>query len=119
LASLEGDATAQTVTHGDASMTGTLAPKDIGTTGLFLTATGELKRASGSTKLKGLRAYFTVASGSPARLLFSDGTLGISETETETAPTADRWYTLDGQELSSQPTQRGIYIKDGKKVIIR
>ena len=117
LASLEGDATAQTVTHGDASMTGTLAPKDIGTTGLFLTATGELKRASGSTTLKGLRAYFTVASGASARLLFRDGTMGISETET--APTADRWYTLDGQELSSQPTQRGIYIKDGKKVIIR
>ena len=118
LASLKGDATALTVTHGNASMTGTLAPTNIGTSGLFLTASGELKKASGgNTTLKGLRAYFTVASGSPARLLFSDGTMGISETET--APTANRWYTLDGQELSSQPTQRGIYIKDGKKVIIR
>lgn len=118
LASLKGDATAQTVTHGNASMTGTLAPTDIGPTGLFLTASGELKKGSGgNTTLKGLRAYFTVASGASARLLFSDGTMGISETET--APTADRWYTLDGQELSSQPTQRGIYIKDGKKVIIR
>lgn len=118
LASLKGDATAQTITYGNASMTGTLAPTDIGTTGLFLTASGELKKASGgNTTLKGLRAYFTVASGASARLLFSDGTMGISETET--APTANRWYTLDGQELSSQPTQRGIYIKDGKKVIIR
>ena len=120
LASLKGDATAQTVTHGDASMRGTLAPTDIGTTGLFLTATGELKKAnSSSTTLKGLRAYFTMASGSPARLLFSDGTLGISETETETAPTADRWYTPDGRELSSQPTQRGLYICSGKKIIIK
>ena len=118
LASLKGDATAQTITYGSASMTGTLAPTNIGTTGLFLTASGELKKASGgNTTLKGLRAYFTVASGASARLLFSDGTMGISETET--VPTADRWYTLDGQELSSQPTQRGIYIKDGKKVIIR
>ena len=118
LASLKGDATALTVTHGNASMTGTLAPTNIGTTGLFLTASGELKKGSGgNTTLKGLRAYFTVAGGASARLLFSDGTMGISETET--APTADRWYTLDGQELSSQPTQRGIYIKDGKKVIIR
>lgn len=120
LASLKGDATAQTVTHGDASMTGTLAPTDIGTTGLFLTATGELKKANSSTtELKGLRAYFTMASGSPARLLFSDGTLGISETETETAPTADRWYTPDGRELGSQPTQRGLYICSGKKIIIK
>ena len=118
LASLKGDASALTVTHGNASMTGTLAPTDIGPTGLFLTASGELKKGSGgNTTLKGLRAYFTVASGASARLLFRDGTMGISETET--APTADRWYTLDGQELSSQPTQRGIYIKDGKKVIIR
>ena len=118
LASLKGDATALTVTHGNASMTGTLAPTNIGTSGLFLTASGELKKGSGgNTTLKGLRAYFTVASGASARLLFRDGTMGISETET--APTADRWYTLDGQELSSQPTQRGIYIKDGKKVIIR
>ena len=118
LASLKGDATAQTVTHGSASMTGTLAPTNIGTSGLFLTASGELKKGSGgNTTLKGLRAYFTVTGGASARLLFSDGTMGISETET--APTADRWYTLDGQELSSQPTQRGIYIKDGKKVIIR
>ena len=118
LASLKGDATALTVTHGNARMTGTLAPTDIGPTGLFLTASGELKKGSGgNTTLKGLRAYFTVASGASARLLFRDGTMGISETET--APTADRWYTLDGQELSSQPTQRGIYIKDGMKVIIR
>lgn len=118
LASLKGDASALTVAHGSARMTGTLAPTNIGTSGLFLTASGELKKASGgNTTLKGLRAYFTVASGASARLLFRDGTMGISETET--APTANRWYTLDGQELSSQPTQRGIYIKDGKKVIIR
>lgn len=118
LASLKGDASALTVAHGSARMTGTLAPTNIGPTGLFLTASGELKKGSGgNTTLKGLRAYFTVASGASARLLFRDGTMGISETET--APTADQWYTLDGQGLSSQPTQRGIYIKDGKKVIIR
>ena len=31
----------------------------------------------------------------------------------------DRWYTLDGRELKSQPTMKGIYINNGKKVVIK
>lgn len=118
LASLKGDATAQTVTYNGASMTGTLAPTDIGTTGLFLTAGGELKRASGSTTLKGLRAYFTVPAGTTqARLMLDDGATVIDMVE---AVAADgRWYAPDGRRYSTQSTRRGIYIKDGKKIIIR
>ena len=29
------------------------------------------------------------------------------------------WYTLDGQRLNSQPTQKGIYINNGKKIVIK
>lgn len=29
------------------------------------------------------------------------------------------WYTLDGRKLSGKPTVKGIYIKNGKKVIIK
>ena len=29
------------------------------------------------------------------------------------------WYTLDGRRLSAQPTQKGIYIHQGKKVIVK
>lgn len=118
LASLKGDATAQTVTYNGASMAGTLAPTDIGTTGLFLTAGGELKRASSSTTLKGLRAYFTVPAGtSQARLMLDDGATVIDMVE---AVAADgRWYAPDGRRYSTQPTRQGIYIKDGKKIIIR
>ena len=29
----------------------------------------------------------------------------------------DSWYTLDGRKLQGKPTQRGIYIKDGKKML--
>lgn len=117
LASLKGDATAQTVTYNGASMAGTLAPTDIGATGLFLTAGGGLKRASGgSTTLKGLRAYFTVP-GPSARLMLDDGATVIDMVE---AVAADgRWYAPDGRRYNTQPTRRGIYIKDGKKVIIR
>lgn len=29
------------------------------------------------------------------------------------------WYTLDGRQLSGKPTQRGLYIINGKKVVIK
>lgn len=28
------------------------------------------------------------------------------------------WYTLDGRKLAAEPTQPGIYIKNGRKVKI-
>ena len=31
----------------------------------------------------------------------------------------DSWYTLDGRRLSGAPNQKGIYIHNGKKVIVR
>ena len=31
----------------------------------------------------------------------------------------DEWFTLDGQKLSGKPTQKGIYIQNGKKRIIK
>ena len=30
----------------------------------------------------------------------------------------DGWYTLDGRKLNARPTQKGIYINKGKKVVI-
>ena len=119
LVDLKGNITAETrtVTYNGASMIGIFDPTDIGSSGLFLTASGELKRASGSsTTLKGLRAYFTVP-GPSARLVLDDGATVIDMVET--APADNRWYAPDGRRYNTQPTRRGIYIKDGKKVIIR
>ena len=31
---------------------------------------------------------------------------------------SDRWYTLDGRPLKGKPTQRGVYVKRGKKLTI-
>ena len=33
--------------------------------------------------------------------------------------TIDNWYTLDGVKLSGKPTKKGIYINNGKKVVIK
>lgn len=43
---------------------------------------------------------------------------GISELQHAT-PADDHWYTLGGQRLSGEPTQKGLYIKNGRKVIIK
>lgn len=34
-------------------------------------------------------------------------------------PVDDNWYTLDGRRLGAKPTQRGIYINNGKKYMIK
>ena len=33
--------------------------------------------------------------------------------------TDDAWYSLDGVRLSGKPTQRGMYINNGNKVVIK
>ncbi len=32
---------------------------------------------------------------------------------------SDTWYTLDGRRLSGKPAQKGIYINNGKKIVIK
>lgn len=31
----------------------------------------------------------------------------------------DKWYTIEGQKLSGKPTKKGVYIYNGKRVVIR
>ncbi len=31
----------------------------------------------------------------------------------------EQWYTLDGRRLADKPTQKGLYIRNGKKFVIR
>ena len=55
------------------------------------------------------------------RLIDADGKVtGIGTLETRTGEvTLDGWYTLDGTRLSGQPTRKGIYVNNGKKIIIK
>ena len=55
------------------------------------------------------------------RLINASGeTTGIGTLDTTTGDiTFDGWYTLDGTRLDSKPAKSGIYINNGKKVIIK
>ena len=49
-----------------------------------------------------------------------DGTTAIRRIEGENK-LIDKagWYTLDGRQLQTMPTRKGVYINDGKKVVIK
>ena len=57
------------------------------------------------------------------RLIDADGqvtAIGTLETRTgEVRFDPEAWYTLNGVRLSGQPTQKGIYVNNGKKVVIK
>jgi hypothetical protein len=44
-------------------------------------------------------------------------TAGIHSTQTDVQNTRHNWYTLDGQRLDKP--KRGIYIRDGKKIVVK
>ena len=109
-----------TVTFGEVSMKGVYHKTDINPNDMFLNSDGQLKKpTAGNTTLKGLRAYFTATGDVRPILRFStDGVTDINEPislETD----ADEWYTLNGVRLSTAPTQKGLYIYNGKKVTVK
>ena len=74
------------------------------------------------------RAYFKIGDGAQlARSLTSfsidfgegDNATGIINVSAETRNNADGWYSLDGRKLVGKPRQNGIYINNGKKVVIK
>ena len=44
---------------------------------------------------------------------------GIQGIDNDKAETAGEWHAINGVALKGQPTQSGIYVKDGKKVLVR
>ena len=97
---------------------------------LFLSGDNTLYYSSTNRQLRSCRAYFSVPyiqanPGSGARafcLDFGDDvTTGISITTSSSTigDERDSWYTIDGRKLNRKPTQRGLYINNGKKTVIK
>ena len=51
--------------------------------------------------------------------LCAGSTTGIKTMADVRSQMADVWYTLDGRRLSGKPSQKGIYLNRGRKVIIK
>ena len=54
-------------------------------------------------------------------LLSSSGeTTGIGTLDTKTGDISlDGWYTMDGRKLEGKPTKKGLYINNGRKIVIK
>ena len=45
--------------------------------------------------------------------------IGTMDTKTGEVVFGDAWYTLDGRRIEGQPSMKGVYINNGKKVIVK
>ena len=54
-------------------------------------------------------------------LPFEGDITGIADVQTESPAKAVEtpWFTLDGRQLNGTPSKRGIYVKNGKKIVIK
>ena len=118
------------VTSDDGSVTfkGTYDPLEIGDEGdntkLYFSTANTLYWPNGAMTFKSFRAYFqlnTTASVRAYKLNFGDGdeTTGIISIGQFDNLQSDNWFSLDGRKLDSKPTQKGVYIYTGRKVVIK
>ena len=104
-------------------------------TKLYLGNNNTLYYPSKERTINSFRAYFQLADGITAGNPTS-GTQGINafvldfDNEQTTGiisaaindneeMTSDKWYTLDGRKLAGKPAQKGVYINNGSKVVIK
>lgn len=91
-----------------------------------LNAAGNAFTRENSATVDAFRAYFeptsTAANATMLMMAFGGGNgggttaLGVIDRETVSN---SGWYSLDGQKLNGQPVKKGIYIVNGKKVVIK
>ena len=79
-----------------------------------------------SVTVNAFRNYFLFSdlpAGSRLELAFQDDeTTSIEDmviVDKAQPATADGWYTLDGRKFINKPTAKGIYIYNGRKMIIK
>ena len=113
-------------------LTGAYKPQTVNDGEYYMNGSGNWKKYAGTGfTINGERVKFTKASATSAAPTFyieeGDGTMTVINGETTSIETisaeklnaAEGWYTLNGVKLQSMPTQKGIYINNGKKVVIK
>lgn len=91
--------------------------------GLFLSG-NKFWYSTGATRIKAFRAYFmlnevlsSVEAEAKVRFIVDEDAAAIEGITPDMENGV--WYTLDGRQLNGKPTEKGVYIVDGKKVLIK
>ena len=125
------ESTAITSTDGTVSFVGCYSPFTLDAndrTNLYLGADNTLYYPSADVTINSCRAYFTlngimvgdISTEANAFVLnFGDETTSIEHLPLTIDHSDGAWYSIDGRKLSGKPTQKGIYIKDGKKMVVK
>lgn len=95
-----------------------------GNKAIYVLKGGQFYQATSGT-LKANHCYLampnTDSNPAPARMVFGSGdgdATGIDVPVVEEENGND-WYSLDGRKLQKRPVQKGVYISNGKKVVIK
>lgn len=97
------------------------ANADVATTGNeYVLYKNEFVKATGT--ISGDHCYLLITNNAPTRGFYSigdgnDGSTAIEGIELENEEVRDEWYDLQGRRIA-KPTKAGLYIKNGKKMVI-
>ena len=87
---------------------------------------GAFKHFSSAKTIKFTRAYIELTSGASAAEFFvedidNNGVTAIKSLNLDTMKSVDMngWYTIGGVKLQGAPVEKGVYINNGKKVVIK
>ena len=113
-----------TSTDGKVSFKGTYAYQafDSEDKSILLVGGSNLYWPQNGASLGACRAYFELSDGASASefvLNFGDETTGIRPTPDPSLNNGGEWYDLSGRKLTQKPTQKGVYIVNGKKVVVK
>ena len=90
-----------------------------GAVGFYWQQGSEGKKVTSAGHKAYLKVPADVAAGAKG-FTFGGATTGINTINDNTNDNAKgNWYTIDGQRLNTVPTQKGIYIHNGKKVVVK
>lgn len=124
--------TSNTNEGGNVTFIGTYFSKDIGADGdntiLYVGAGNTLYYPNAAMSIGALRAYFQLNNNYYAaepssggikafNLDFGEESTGVKEIFDTPKTKAQGWYDLSGRKVDGQHLQRGLYMKDGKKVL--
>lgn len=91
---------------------------------LFVSGGNKLTWANSGSSMPGFRAYFHILDSSIANaraftMSFDDDVTGITTVLSDQLAQQQGTYDLQGRRIEGQPTQKGVYIVNGKKTIIK